>query len=157
MILVDSNLLLYAENSLSEHHEAARTWWDARLSGSEPVGLAWPVLNAFIRIATNARLHQRPLTLQEAIDRVDSWLKQPCVRLLQLTDQHWPLFRQTLQAGSATGNLVSDAHLAALALEHNCALQSCDADFSRFKGLRWRNPLLDQGTAKSTARRTRSG
>ena len=141
MILVDANLLLYAEDSLSEHHEAAREWWDAQLSGSEPVGLCWPVLNAFIRIGTNPRLHQRPLTLKEAIGRVQSWLDQPCVRLLQPTDQHWSLFQQMLKSGNALGNLVSDAHLAALAVEHNCVLHSTDADFSRFRGLKWKNPV----------------
>lgn len=141
MILVDANLLLYAEDSLSEHHEAARKWWDAQLSGSDPVGLCWPVLNAFIRIGTNPRLHQRPLTLKEAIERVQSWLDQPCVRLLQPTDQHWSIFQQMLKSGNAVGNLVSDAHLAALALEHNCVFHSTDADFSRFRGLKWKNPV----------------
>lgn len=141
MILVDANLLLYAEDSLSEHHEAARTWWDDQLSGSEPVGLCWPVLNAFIRIATNPRLHQRPLTLQEVIERVQSWFDQPCVRVLHPTDQHWSIFQQMLRSGKAVGNLVSDAHLAALAAEHNAVLYSTDADFSRFRGLKWRNPL----------------
>lgn len=141
MILVDANLILYAEDSLSGQHEGARDWWDGQLSGSVPVGLCWPVLTAFIRIGTNPRLHQRPLTLKEAVERVQSWLDQPCVRLLEPTDQHWPLFQQMLRAGNATGNLVSDAHLAALALEHNAVLHSTDADFARFKGLKWINPL----------------
>ncbi len=141
MILVDANLLLYAEDSSSEHHQAARMWWDAQLSGSEPVGLCWPVLNAFIRIGTNARLHQRPLTLREATERVQSWFEQPCVRIVQPTAQHWIIFQKMLLGGNAVGNLVSDAHLAALAVEHNCVLHSTDADFSRFRGLRWKNPV----------------
>jgi uncharacterized protein len=141
VILVDANLLLYAEDSLSEHHEAARSWWDEQLSGVEPVALCWPVVNAFVRIGTNARLHQRPLTLKEAIDRVQSWLEQPCVRVIQPGDQHWAIFQQMLRSGNAVGNLVSDAHVAALAVEHNCVLHSTDADFSRFRGLKWRNPL----------------
>lgn len=141
MILVDANLLLYSEDSLSEHHEPARVWWDAQLSGSTPVGLCWPVLSAFIRIGTNARLHQRPLTLREATERVQSWFNQPCVRLVQPTDQHWIFFQRMLRDGKAVGNLVSDAHLAALAVEHNCVLHSTDADFSRFKGLKWKNPI----------------
>ena len=141
MILVDANLLLYAEDSSSEHHESAVTWWDAQLSGSEPVALCWPVINAFIRIGTNPRLHQRPLTLKEATERVQSWLGQLCVRLIQPTDHHWALFQQMLRSGKAVGNLVSDAHLAALAVEHNCVLHSTDADFSRFKGLKWKNPV----------------
>jgi toxin-antitoxin system PIN domain toxin len=141
MILVDANLLLYAEDSLSEHHEAARSWWDEQLSGLEPVALCWPVLSAFVRIGTNARLHQRPLLLKEAIARVQSWLDQPCVRVIQPGDQHWFHFQQMLRSGNAVGNLVSDAHLAALAAEHNCVLHSTDADFSRFRGLKWRNPI----------------
>ncbi len=141
MILVDANLLLYAEDSLSEHHETARTWWDVQLSGLDPVGLCWPVLSAFLRIATNARLHQRPLTLKEATERVQSWLNQSCVRIIQPTEAHWTIFQQMLRGGNAVGNLVTDAHLAALAVEHNCVLQSTDADFSRFRGLKWKNPV----------------
>jgi toxin-antitoxin system PIN domain toxin len=141
MILVDANLLLYAEDSLSEHHEKARIWWDAQLSGSEPVGLCWPVLNAFIRIGTNARLHQHPLTLKQAVERIQSWFDQPCVRIVVPSDEHWSCFQQMLRSGNAVGNLVSDAHLAALAVEQNAVLHSTDADFSRFRGLRWRNPI----------------
>jgi uncharacterized protein len=141
VILVDANLLLYAEDSLSEHHEAARAWWDEQLSGTVPVCLSWPVLKAFIRIGTNARLHQRPLTLKEACERVQSWLDQPCVRLIQPTEEHWKIFQRMLKEGNATGNLVSDAHLAALAVEHNCALQSTDNDFARFKNLKWNDPV----------------
>lgn len=142
MILVDANLLLYAEDSLSEPHTAARTWWDSQLSGSDPVGLCWPVVNAFIRIGTNTRLHQRPLTLKEATERVQSWFEQSCVRIVQPTDLHWTLFQKMLRGGNAVGNLVSDAHLAALAVEHNCVLHSTDADFSRFRGLKWKNPIV---------------
>jgi toxin-antitoxin system PIN domain toxin len=143
MILVDANLLLYAEDSLSEHHEAARIWWDEQLSGAEPVALCWPVLNAFVRISTNARLYRRPLLLKEAISRVQSWLDQPCVRVIHPGEQHWVIFQQMLRGGNAVGNLVSDAHLAALAVEHNGVLYSTDADFSRFRGLKWRNPIAD--------------
>lgn len=144
MILVDANLLLYAEDSLSDFHAAARTWWDEQLSGSAPVCLCWPVLTAFVRIGTNARLHQRPLTIKEAIDRVQSWLEQPCIHVIHPTDLHWPIFQRMLRDGKAAGNLVSDAHLAGLAIEHNCILQSTDADFSRFKGLKWNNPILEK-------------
>ena len=141
MILADANLLLYANDRLSEHHPAARRWWETQLSGTEPVGLCWPVLNAFIRIGTNRRLHRRPMSIEEAIERVQSWLDQPCVRIVQPTENHWTIFQQVLRSGSATANLVSDAHLAALAVEHNCILHSADADFSRFRGLKWKNPL----------------
>jgi hypothetical protein len=111
------------------------------LSGTDPVSLCWPVLTAFIRIGTNARLHRRPLTLREAVERVQSWLDQPCVRILHPTDQHWTVLQQMLRTGNATANLVSDAHLAALAVEHNRVLASTDTDFARFRGLKWRNPL----------------
>ena len=105
--------------------------------------MCWPVLNAFVRISTNARLHQRPLLLKEAISRVQSWLDQPCVRVIHPGEQHWVIFQQMLRGGDAVGNLVSDAHLAALAVEHNGVLYSTDADSSRFRGLKWRNPIAD--------------
>lgn len=141
MILVDANLLLYAEDSLSEHHEHARIWWDEQLSGVEPVCLCWPVITAFIRVGTNLRLHRRPLTVKEAVERVQSWLDQPCVRMVHPGEQHWGIFQRMLREGKATGNLVSDAHLAALAIEHNCFLETTDVDFARFKGLKWNNPI----------------
>jgi uncharacterized protein len=141
VIVVDANILLYAEDSLSPHHATARPWWDEQLSGTAPVGLSWPVITAFVRIGTNARLHQRPLTLKEAIARVESWLAQPCVQVLDPGDSHWNIFQRMLVTGGATGNLVSDAHLAALTVEHNGVLFSTDADFARFRGLKWKNPL----------------
>lgn len=141
MILVDANLLLYAENSGSEKHEPSRVWWDERLSESAPVALCWPVINAFIRIGTNPRLYKNPLTLKQAAERVQEWFDQPCVRLVQPTNEHWPIFQQMLRDGGAMANLVSDAHLAALAVEHNCVLYSTDADFSRFPRLKWKNPI----------------
>ena len=141
MILADVNLLIYAEDSLSEYHTAARTWWDAQLSGVEPVCLCWPVVKAFIRIGTNPRASRQPLTIKEAIERVQSWLDQPCVKIIQPTENHWTIFQQMLRAGNATANLVSDAHLAALAVEHNCILNSTDSDFARFRGLKWKNPI----------------
>lgn len=141
MILVDANLLLYAEDQLSPRHEAARAWWDAQLSGSSPVCLCWTVLGAFIRIGTNPRVFEHPLSLDQAISRVQSWLNQPCTRIIQPTERHWTVFRQMLIQGQAVANLVSDAHLAALAVEHGCELISTDSDFARFRGIRWSNPL----------------
>ncbi|HEX3856645.1 MAG TPA: type II toxin-antitoxin system VapC family toxin [Verrucomicrobiae bacterium] len=141
MILVDANLLLYAVDNLSPYHVVADRWWTEQLSDIEPVCLCWPVINAFIRIGTNPRLHRRSMTLAEAIERVQSWLDQPCVRIIQPTENHWKIFQQMLRVGNATANLVSDAHLAALSVEHNCVLQSCDTDFARFRGLKWCNPI----------------
>ncbi len=141
MILVDANILLYAEDSLSTQHPAACHWWDERLSGTSPVCLCWTVLNAFIRIATNPRVYAHPLRLDQALSRVASWLDQPCVRLIHPTSRHWDVLRKMLTEGQATANLVTDAHLAALAIEYGCVLHSTDRDFSRFPGLKWKNPL----------------
>jgi hypothetical protein len=141
LILVDANILLYAEDSLSPHHQQARSWWDEQLSGTSPVCLSWVVLAAFIRIATNPRVFAHPLSLTQAIARVQSWLDQPCTRVVQPTERHWVVFQQMLTSGQAVGNLVTDAHLAALAIEHGCELFSSDSDFARFPKLKWENPL----------------
>ncbi len=141
MILVDANILLYAEDQLSSAHVRARTWWDATLSGSVPVCLCWTVINAFIRIGTNPRVFEHPLSLDRAKSRVQSWLEQPCTRIVNPTERHWIVFQRMLREGQATANLVADAHLAAIAFEHGCEVFSSDADFSRFPGIRWRNPL----------------
>jgi hypothetical protein len=141
LILVDANILLYAEDSLSPHHQLARSWWDEQLSGSGPVCLSWVVLAAFIRIGTNPRVFAHPLSLVQALRRVESWLDQPCTRVVQPTERHWVVFQQMLTSGQAVGNLVTDAHLAALSVEHGCELFSTDADFARFPKLKWKNPL----------------
>ncbi len=141
MILVDANILLYAEDQLSPQHDAARTWWDAVLSGTAPVCLCWVVLSAFIRIGTNPRVFEHPLSLEQALSRIQSWMDQPCTRIITPTARHWTVFQKMLRDGQAVANLVTDAHLAALAAEHGCELLSTDSDFSRFPGIRWRNPL----------------
>jgi len=145
MILVDANVLLYAEDQLSSRHAVAREWWDAQLSGATPVCLCWTVLGAFIRIGTNPRVFEHPLSLDQALARVQSWLEQPCTRIVCPTERHWPVFRKMLVDGQAVANLVTDAHLAALAIEHGCELISTDTDFSRFPGIKWRNPLGSGG------------
>lgn len=141
MILVDANILLYAEDELNPQHEIARGWWDAQLSGVSTVCLCWSVLCAFIRIGTNPRVFERPLTLNQAIARVQSWLDQPCTRLIYPTERHWTVLQPLLIEGQALGNLVSDAHLAALAVQHGCELMSTDGDFARFPKVKWTNPL----------------
>jgi toxin-antitoxin system PIN domain toxin len=145
LILVDANILLYAEDSQSRLHHQAREWWDEQLSGSGPVGLCWPVITAFIRIGTNPRVFDQPLSLEQAVARVQSWLEQPCTRVIRSSDQHWAQFQQMLKDGQAVANLVSDAHLAALAMEHGCELASTDSDFARFPKLKWINPLRVTG------------
>lgn len=141
MILVDANILLYAEDSLSPRHKSARVWWDARLSGPDRVCLCWEVLNAFVRISTNRRVFSRPLDLKDALARVQSWIDQPNTEIICPTEAHWDTYRGLLKKGQAVANLVTDAHLAALAVTHGCTLFSTDADFSRFPGLKWKNPL----------------
>jgi toxin-antitoxin system PIN domain toxin len=106
-----------------------------------PVCLCWTVLNAFIRIGTSPRVFEHPLYLDQALARLQSWLGQPCTRIVLPTERHWTVFQRMVREGQAVANLVTDAHLAALAIEHGCDLASTDSDFSRFPGLRWRNPL----------------
>jgi toxin-antitoxin system PIN domain toxin len=141
LILVDANILLYAEDSLQSRHQQARAWWDGQLSGTGIVCLCWTVLSAFIRIGTNPKVFEHPLSLEQALARVQSWLDQPCTRVVRPTDRHWTVFKQVLTDGQAVANLVTDAHLAALAIEHGCELASTDSDFARFPKLKWRNPL----------------
>ena len=141
MILVDANILLYAEDYLQSRHQQARAWWDSQLSGTGVVCLCWTVLSAFIRIGTNPRVFEHPLSLEQALARVQSWLDQPCTRVVLPTERHWTVFKQVLTDGQAVANLVTDAHMAALAIEHGCELASTDSDFARFPKLKWRNPL----------------
>jgi toxin-antitoxin system PIN domain toxin len=141
LILVDANILLYAEDSLQSRHQQARAWWDGQLSGTGVVCLCWTVLSAFIRIGTNPKVFEHPLSLEQALARVQSWLDQPCTRVVRPTERHWTVFKQVLTDGQAAANLVTDAHLAALAIEHGCELASTDSDFARFPKLKWRNPL----------------
>lgn len=141
MILVDSNLLIYAVNSDSFLHSAAKQWWEATLSGSEQVGLAWIVILAFIRISTRPGILSKPLTPEQAIEYVDDWLAQPYVNLVNGGENSWQIFRNLqLQVGTA-GNLTSDTMLATLALELGATIYSADYDFRRFPGITHVNPL----------------
>lgn len=141
MKLVDANLLLYAMDASSPRHDAARRWLEAMLSGAETFAFAWAVLLAFVRIGTRPAVFERPLDADEALDVVDGWLAQPCATIVHPTDRHAAVLRELLTPVGTGGNLTTDAHLAALAVEHGAELCSCDADFSRFAGLRWRDPL----------------
>jgi hypothetical protein len=141
--LPDVNLLLYAYDSRSARHAPAREWLQRTLSGAETVGMAWIVLLAFLRLSTRTAVVERPLGVDAAIGLVESWLAQPCVTVVNPTERHAALLRQLLLPLGAAGNLTSDAHLAALAIEHGALLCSCDSDFSRFSGLRWVDPLRD--------------
>lgn len=141
MILIDANLLLYAYDPRSEHHAASRTWLESTLSGSQLVRFAWMTLWAFLRITTNARVYERPLSMAEAEDIVASLLAQPVVGILEPGERHWELLRRLTRDGQTTGTLVMDAVLAALAVEHGATLHTTDRDFARFSELRWTNPI----------------
>jgi uncharacterized protein len=141
MILLDANLLIYAIDSSSSHHHAARNWLEKILSGSDEVGLTWNVILAFLRIVTNPVIVRCPLNPEAALDYVDSWLQQPCVRIVVPGTKHWLIFRSLVRSAGTAGNLTSDAHLAAIALEYDCELFSTDHDFKRFPGVKHRNPL----------------
>ncbi len=141
MKLPDVNLLLYALDEASPHHIRARPWLEGVLSGTEPVGFAWSVLLAFLRLSTRAQLFANPLTPAEAFDVIDGWLAQPSALVVDPTERHLAILRGLVEASGTAGNLTSDAHLAALAIEHGGEVCSADTDFARFRGLRWNNPL----------------
>jgi toxin-antitoxin system PIN domain toxin len=141
VILVDANVLLHAYNPRAELHEASRHWLERALNGPDLVRFAWTTLWAFLRISTNPRVFERPLSMREATGAVDDWLKQPNAGILEPGEQHWSILRRLAEESQTSGALVSDAALAAIAIEHGATLQTTDRDFSRFKGLRWTNPL----------------
>lgn len=140
MVIVDANVLLYAVDSASPHHEPARSWLDTSLGGTEAVGLAWAVLLAFIRIGTSPSILPHPMTPGEATGQVESWLGAPAAVLAHPTARHAALLRGLLEATGTAGNLTTDAHLAALAVEHGAGIVSFDRDFARFPGVRHRLP-----------------
>ena len=141
MMVVDVNLLIYAVNEDSPYHAKAKRWLEAAVSGTETVGFPWIVLLAFLRLTTRAGLFERPLTVETAFDLVDAWLQQPSVTVPEPTARHLQTMRDLISPLGTGGNLTSDAHLAALAIEHGAELCSTDNDFGRFNRLRWRNPL----------------
>jgi len=141
MKLLDLNILLYAVNINSAHHRAAKRWLDSAFADDEPVALPWVVLLGFLRIATNHRILPRPLKAAVAMAVVDGWLAQPGARPLSPGDEHWHILKTLLAESGTAGNLTTDAHLAALAIENGATLYSTDTDFQRFRQLRAINPL----------------
>lgn len=141
MKLVDLNVLLYVVNEDSHRHRAALDWWNAAINGDETIGLPWVVLLGFLRISTNPRVFPRPLEVDDAIAKINTWLSLENVRVFRESDSHWEILRSLISKAGTAGNLTTDAHLAALAIGHAAVLVSCDSDFGRFKGLRWENPL----------------
>jgi toxin-antitoxin system PIN domain toxin len=141
VILVDANLLVYAKFSDLPQHQTARAFLEGALNTPARVGLPWPSLLAFLRLASNPRIFAEPLSVGDAWAQVCEWLGHPRVWVPEPTTDHRDVLGRLLVEGRATGNLVPDAHLAALAICHGLTLCSTDSDFARFAGLDWRNPL----------------
>jgi len=138
--LVDANVLLYAVNEADPKHQQSRRWLDTALAGREPLGFSWIVLLAFVRLSTKVGLFPRPLPADGALARVRAWIDQPPSVIVEPTPRHLELLRGLLAEVGSGANLVNDAHLAALALEHNGRVISYDSDFGRFRGVRWQPP-----------------
>lgn len=141
MKVVDLNILLYAVNRDSPRHQRAKAWLESTLSRDETVALPWVVVLGFLRVATSRQVLPNPITIDQAVSVVDGWLSQPPVVTLSPGDEHWSILGGLLSEVGSAGNLTTDAHLAALALEHGAELCSTDTDFARFARLRWVNPL----------------
>lgn len=141
MILVDANLLIYAVNQDAPQHKTARAWFEQAVSGHEPVGLPWVCLLAFLRVTTRPGVLANPLTVEQAVGYVESWLMQPFVEAVTPGPGHWPILRHLLHATGTAGNLTSDLHLAAIAIERSASVYSADHDYRRFAGLEHINPL----------------
>lgn len=141
MKLIDTNLLVYAYVPALEQHAAARRWFEQSVSQDEAVGLAWVSVLGFLRVVTNPRIFRVPLRVDRAVGVVDEWLEQQAVEIVLPTPRHWSTLRQLLTEGQAGGALTTDAHLAALSIEHGATVYTTDRDFSRFPGVRAVNPL----------------
>lgn len=141
MKLLDLNILIYALDESAPHHDLARAWLDETLSGSATVAFAWHVLVGFARLSTRPVVFSRPLSVDDAFDVIEGWLQQPCVVIVHPTERHTSVLRGLLATVGTAGNLTSDAHLAAVSIEHGADLCWTDGDFRRFPGVRWINPL----------------
>ena len=141
MIVVDANLLIYVVNRDDPRHGAARRWWETLLSGTTAVGIPWVVALAFVRITTRAGLLPHPLDAERATGYVSEWLRQPHVSLLVPGERHWAVFAALVRRTGTRGNLTTDAHIAALAIENGATIASADADFGRFEQVAHVDPL----------------
>ena len=141
MILPDINLLIYAHNRRAPDHQKALRWWNQCLQGHDGVAMAWVVVLGFVRIATHPKIFEHPLPVGDAVGRVEEWLSLPHVHLIDPPQTHFQTWSSLLKRLGTAGDLTTDAHLAALAIERGLILQTTDADFARFPGLKWDNPL----------------
>jgi toxin-antitoxin system PIN domain toxin len=141
MIVPDVNLLLYAHVDAFREHAKARAWWEALLNGRAEVGIGAPALFGFVRLTTNRKVLEPPMSVEDALARVESWWTRPHVRFVHPGPRHLEIAFELLRQLGAAANLTTDAQLAALAIEHGGELHSNDSDFGRFPRLRWKNPL----------------
>jgi toxin-antitoxin system PIN domain toxin len=141
VIIPDLNLLIHAYVSLSPSHEKAILWWEKCLSGKETVGVPWLVAMGFVRLWTTSRGFRNPMTVEVACRNVESWIERPAVRILNPGPRHAEFFFSLLRAEGKGGNLTTDAHIAALAIETNATVHTANTDFLRFRGVKWINPL----------------
>jgi uncharacterized protein len=141
MILTDANLLIYAYNELSPEHKAARTWLQETLSTAEPLAFSWLAIMAFVRVTTNRKIFARPYTTDEAFDVVANWLSAPGSLILAPGDEHLSIVRRLAHDSGVYGATLTDAHVAALAIEHGVILATTDSDFGQFASLKWMNPI----------------
>lgn len=141
MIIPDVNLLVYAHNDGSPYHDPARHWWEGLIEGEERVGIPWVISVGFVRLMTHPRVLVSPATPVQAVDYVREWFQFPHVLSINPGPDHLDHFRRNLIAVGVGANLTTDSHLAAVAMEYQAEVHSNDMDFSRFPGLRWRNPL----------------
>lgn len=141
MIVPDVNLLIYAADRDSGWHREASAWWEKSLNGSERIGLTWVTILGFIRVATNSRVVRTAVSPARAIETVRTWLSVPAVRIVEPGERHAEILFELLERLGTAGNLTTDAHLAAFAIEFHARIATNDADFLRFPGVRWFNPL----------------
>jgi hypothetical protein len=141
MIIPDINLLIYAHNTASAAHDRSRGWWEDLIRREQPIGLPWVVVFGFVRLVTHPSVMADPLPPLEALATVRSWMDESNVSIVDPGPRHLAITEDLLKATGVAGNLTTDTHLAALAIEYQADLHSNDADFGRFPGLRWKNPL----------------
>ncbi|MDQ2840214.1 MAG: type II toxin-antitoxin system VapC family toxin [Acidobacteriota bacterium] len=141
MVIPDANLLIYAYNPDAVHHQESIEWLELQFQGRDPLGFTWPTLWAFARVATNPRLWPRSVSAEEVFSQWEEWLEQPNAIIVGPGPRHTHILHGLVTQSGVVGSMISDAVLAAIAIEHAATLASTDRDFRRFSGLRWINPL----------------
>jgi toxin-antitoxin system PIN domain toxin len=140
-MIIDANLLLYAVDESASQHERARLFLEEHLNGDVRIGIPWQSLAAFLRISTHPRIMSHPLRPAAASGQVEDWLAAPATWMPEVTPATWSILRRLIETHDITGNLVPDAQLAALAVQHGVPVASADSDFARFRDVVWINPV----------------